>query len=135
MTRVERTVLIPSGHSCPVGAYSPGIAISVAQIDTLAFVSGQVATDAAGNVLCRDDPAGQTHTVFDRLAAVLAEAGGGLENLIAVTIYVTDLSHFAPISAVRDERLGTVAPSSALVQVAGLVEAGCLVEISGIAAL
>lgn len=131
----ERTTLIPEGHSRPVGSYSPGIQLPLTPATSLIFVSGQVATDGAGRVLCPDDPAGQTRIVFDRISAVLAQAGGGLEALVAVTIYVADLSHFAAISGVRNKMLGTRAPASTLVQVAGLVEKGCLVEISGVAAL
>jgi 2-iminobutanoate/2-iminopropanoate deaminase len=132
LTQVEREILVPKGHSRPVGAYAPGIAIP-ASGRRLVFITGQVATDAQSNVLCPDDPAGQTRVVFDRMAAVLAEAGGTLNDLVSVTIYVTDLRHFDAISGTRNEVLKNAAPSSTLVQVVGLVETGCLVEISGMA--
>jgi 2-iminobutanoate/2-iminopropanoate deaminase len=133
--RIEKTPLVPDGHSRPVGAYSPGMAVSIPTLSRLVFVTGQVATDYDGNVLCRDDPAEQTRIVFDRIAAVLSEAGGDLSHLLSLTIYVTDLAHFAAVSATRNRILHQSAPASTLVHVAGLVEAGCLVEISGIAAI
>ncbi len=132
LTQVKKDVLIPKGHSKPVGAYAPGIAIPASK-GRLVFITGQVATDALSNVLCPDDPAGQTRVVFDRISAVLTEAGGTLDNLVSITIYVTDLSHFAAISGTRNEILKNVTPTSTLVQVAGLVETGCLVEICGVA--
>ncbi len=131
----DRVPLVPQGHSKPVGKYSPGIALRSEAAGSLVFVSGQVATDEHGRLLHPDDPAGQAEAVFDRIAAVLAAAGLGLGDLVSVTIYVRDLAaNFAPVSAVRNARLSEPGPSSAFVGVAALVEDGCLVEISGIAA-
>ncbi len=127
--------LIPKGHSKPVGAYSPGTAFPVKPGAKLVFVTGQVATDAEGNVLCPNDPAGQTRVVFERIEAVLAEAGGDLSSLVSITIFLTDLAHFKAVSGTRNEILGEIAPSSTLVQVAGLVETGCLVEINAVGAI
>jgi 2-iminobutanoate/2-iminopropanoate deaminase len=128
-----RIPLLPAGHSKPVGSYSPGIAVT-GSVDKLVFVSGQVASDDTGRMLHPDDPAGQAEVVFDRIEAVLGEAGLGLADLVSLTIYLVDLpANFATVSAVRNRRLSQPGPSSAFVGVAGLVEAGCLVEISGIA--
>jgi enamine deaminase RidA (YjgF/YER057c/UK114 family) len=133
-----RIPLLPQGHSKPVGKYSPGIAVAGGASgagQSLVFVSGQVATDGGGRVLHPSDPAGQAGVVFDRIEAVLAEAGLGLADLVSLTIYLLDLpANFAAVSAVRNARLSEPGPSSAFVGVATLVEAGCLVEISGIAA-
>lgn len=126
-----RKALIPDGHSKPVGRYSPGIAVQGGQ---LVFVSGQVSTDENGTVLKPGDAAGQTEVVFDRIAQVLAAAGATLADLVSLVIYVVDVRRdFPAISGVRNRLLSDPAPSSTLVEVASLVEDGCLVEISGIA--
>ncbi|HST47199.1 RidA family protein [Jatrophihabitans sp.] len=131
----DRIPLVPAGHSKPVGRYSPGIALRSEVAGSLVFVSGQVATDEHGRLLHPGDAAGQAGVVFDRLAAVLAAADLELADLVSLTIYVCDLAaNFAAVSAVRNARLSEPGPSSAFVGVAALVEAGCLVEISGIAA-
>ncbi|HEV2888164.1 MAG TPA: RidA family protein [Jatrophihabitans sp.] len=130
-----RIPLVPAGHSKPVGKYSPGIALRSEAAGELVFVSGQVSTDAHGRLLHPGDAGGQAGVVFDRIAAVLAAAGLGLADLVSLTIYVRDLrSNFAAVSAVRNARLGEPGPSSAFLGVAELVEDGCLVEISGVAA-
>lgn len=129
----ERTRLTPAGHSRPVGSYSPGICVPLQGASRLVFVSGQVATDASGNVLCPSDAGGQTRVVFERIVAVLREAGAGLEDLVSLTIYLRDLSHFSQVSDVRNEVLADKVPSSTLVEVSGLAEEGCLVEISAVA--
>jgi 2-iminobutanoate/2-iminopropanoate deaminase len=126
--------LLPDGHSKPIARYSPGIAVALGGPRQLVFVSGQVATDEAGAVCCPGDAGGQTEIVFDRMAQVLAAAGGRLSDLVNVTVYVADVARdFAAISAVRNRLLGDPAPASALVEVSRLAESGCLVEISGIA--
>jgi enamine deaminase RidA (YjgF/YER057c/UK114 family) len=130
-----RNALIPAGHSKPVGKYSPGIALRSEAAGSLVFLSGQVATDAHGAMLHPGDAGGQAEVVFDRLAAVLDAAGLGLGDLVSLTIYVRDLgSNFDAVSAVRNARLSEPGPSSAFLGVQDLVEDGCLVEISGVAA-
>ncbi len=128
----ERTRLPPANHSKPVGSYSPGIAIPLQGADRSIFVSGQVPTDAAGNVLCRSDAGGRTRVVFERIVSVLQEAGAGLKDLVSLTTYLRDLSQFAQVSSVCNEILGDTVPSSTLVEVSGLAEDGCLVEISAV---
>lgn len=132
---MTRTPLVPTGHSKPVGRYSPGIALRSEAAGSLVFLSGQVATDEHGRMLHPGDAGRQAEVVFDRLAAVLEAAGLTLGDLVSVTIYVRDLrSHFAAVSAVRNARLSEPGPASAFVGVLDLVEDGCLVEISGVAA-
>jgi 2-iminobutanoate/2-iminopropanoate deaminase len=128
------TQLVPEGHSRPVGRYSPGLFLDLSAVDGLVFVSGQVATNEKGEVLGRDDPAAQTEVVFERIAQVLAGAGAGLPDVVALTIYLADIARdFAGVSAVRDRILPDPPPSSTLVEVSRLAEDGCLVEISAIA--
>jgi 2-iminobutanoate/2-iminopropanoate deaminase len=126
--------LHPAGHSKPIGSYSAGIAAPLPGAGWLVFVSGQVATDAAGEVLGPGDAGAQAEIVFDRIERVLAAAGGDLRDLVSLVIYLSDVARdFDQVSAVRDRVLGDPPPSSTLVEVARLAEPGCLVEISGVA--
>ena len=130
----QRSALIPEGHSKPIGRYSPGVRVQVSGDSSLVFVSGQVATDSQGKVLAAGDPGGQARVVFERLAQVLAAAGGSLADLVSVTVYLTDVeADFAAVSAVRNEVLSEPPPASVLVEVSRLAEPGCLVEIAGLA--
>ncbi|MEM5368738.1 RidA family protein [Paraburkholderia azotifigens] len=131
----HRQILLPPGHSKPIGRYSPGLAVSVSREFRLVFVSGQVATDSRGCVVGLDDPARQTEEVFARIARVLAQAGGRLSDLVSVVIYLKNIDDFAKVSAVRNRLLCDPAPASTLVVVDSLAEPGCIVEISGIAVL
>lgn len=130
----DATALIPVGHSKPIGRYSPGIAVGVPAGARLVFVSGQVATDDTGTVLCPDDAGGQATVVFDRIAEVVSSSGASLSDLVSLVIYLVDVRRdFAAVSAVRNTVLGEPAPASTLVEVSRLAEPGCLVEISAVA--
>jgi 2-iminobutanoate/2-iminopropanoate deaminase len=133
---IDRTALVPRGHSKPIGKYSPGIAVTLGAGSRLVFVSGQIATAHDGTVLAPGDAAGQAEIVFERISQVLARAGGDLSNLTSLVIYLTDvIGDFAAVSGVRNRVLAAPAPSSTLVEVSRLAEPGCLVEISGTAVL
>ena len=128
--------LVPAGHSKPVGRYSPGVAVAVPAGTRLVFVSGQVATDEHGRVTAPDDAGRQAEVAFDRIGQVLATPGGGLSDVVSLVIYLVDVSRdFTAVSAVRNRILGEPAPASTLVEVSRLVEPGCRVEISAVAAV
>lgn len=132
---VDRTALVPKSHSRPIGKYSPGVALMTSTASRWVFLSGQVAIDANGKVLGRNNPAEQAEFVFERLRRVLAEADGGLGDLVSLVIYLVDVKHFDAVSAVRNRILSDPAPASTLVVVSHLAESECLVEISGVAVL
>ena len=60
----------------------------------LVFVSGQAALDSGGNLVGIGDFDAQARQAFENLQSVLAAAGSGLEKVIKVTIYLTDMSNF-----------------------------------------
>lgn len=123
---------IPAGHSKPIGRYSPAVSATLGAGDRVIHVSGQVATDHLGNVLCRDDPGGQAEVVFARLSETLTAAGASLSDVLSVTIFLTERAHFAAISEVRNRIFRDHAPASTLV-IAQLMESGCLLEINAVA--
>ncbi|HVK20206.1 MAG TPA: RidA family protein [Actinokineospora sp.] len=129
----DRTLLHPPGHSRPIGRYSAGVAVDIGAGRVLVAVSGQVATDDEGKTLGVGDPAAQAEVVFQRLSAVLDAAGGSVADLVSVIIYLTDITHFPAISAVRDRVFADSAPASTLVEVSRLADPDHLVEISGTA--
>ena len=100
-------------------------------------VSGQGPVDPATNeYLYPGDVAAQTEQVYRNLARVLEGAGGGLADLVQVTVYLTSRADFDAFNAVRNRVLATQPPpSSTVVVVAGLVVPEHLVEISAVAAV
>lgn len=93
-------------------------------------VSGQVAFDSNGEV--HGSVGEQAHGCFDHIAAVLDRAGAGLEHVVRITVYLTDLTDYAAFSAARAERFAGSLPASSAVQVAGLL-VGATVEVDAVA--
>lgn len=107
----------------------------------LLFLAGQVAKDARGAVVGKGDLVAQFRQVCENLKALVEARGGTLRDIVKLTIYVLDKDQYKAngkaIGAVYREYFGKHFPAMTLVEVKGLydVEAGCAIEIEGIAAL
>ncbi len=99
------------------------------------FVSGQIAVNAAGEVVGVGDIHEQTRQVFRNIGTALSAVGLSYSDLIKITVFLTDMRDLAAFRTVRDEFVDTLnPPASSLVQVAGLVRPESLIEIEAIAA-
>ena len=96
-------------------------------------IAGQIPWDANGQTVAKGDVAGQTRQVFANIGAVLAEAGGTLEDVIKITIFAADIRFRDIINQVRTEVFSPPYPASTQVAVAALVDPDWLVEIEAVA--
>ena len=118
----------------PGWAWDDGLPLAQArQIGNTLYVSGQVAYDAAGQLVGEGDMKAQTRQVFDNIKAVLAAAGAGMKDIIKINTYITDQSKFMDMLEVRKEIFGANPPASTAVVVAGLAFPGLLIEVETIA--
>lgn len=103
---------------------------------TTVYVGGQNAVDETGTVVGADDVAAQTSQVMANLAAALAGAGMGVENLLSVSVLLVAGSDLrAAYDAAAQALAGEGSPPLVAVAiVAGLAVPGALVEVSAIAA-
>ena len=99
----------------------------------LLYVSGIVAVDGAGNLVGDADVVAQTRQVFENMRAVLTAAGCGFEDVVKVTIFLTDVDDRPLINPVRQEVFGATRPASTLVEVPRLAVDGAKVEIECVA--
>jgi reactive intermediate/imine deaminase len=100
----------------------------------LIAVSGQVAWDAEGNVVGRDDVEAQARQVFTNLGTALAAAGADLSNVVKLTVFLTDIGDLATVRRVRNEFVDPAAPpASTLVQVSALVDPALKIEVEALA--
>ncbi len=103
---------------------------------TLVAVSGQIAVDAQGELVGRDDPEAQARQVFANLERCLEAAGASFADVVKLTFYVTDVAHLPAVRAARDAYVDTARPpASSAVQVAGLIRPELLVEVDALAVL
>ena len=122
--------LIPPGMegASQTLALSPGV-LSHGHV----FVTGMTGSDASGAM--PDTAEAQFHNAFDKIAAVLAEAGLDMRAVVEMTSYHIGLrQHFDLFNAVRRRYLADPFPAWTAVEVAGLRREGALVEIRAIAA-
>ncbi len=98
-------------------------------------VSGQVAQDATGAVMGKGDIRAQPRQVLENIRTVLAGAGGTMDDVARVTVYVTDMSGLAQIHEVRGQYFRRPYPASTLVEVKRLVKPEYLIEIDAVAVI
>ncbi len=108
-----------------IGTYSQAVRSG----DTL-YMSGQIGLDPKTMQMV-DGIDAQIVRVFDNLKAVAAAAGGSLDDAVRVTVYLTDLAHFARVNEVMAEYFRQPYPARAAVGVASLPR-GALVEVDAV---
>ena len=123
------TTLDIPGLAPPVGPYS-----HATQVGELIFVSGLLALDAEGAVVGPGDAAAQAEHIFATLGQILNGLGADFAHVAKLTFFLVNLDDRAALSAVRKRVFGDHRPASTLVQVAGLIGQGTLLEIEAVVA-
>jgi reactive intermediate/imine deaminase len=120
-----KTVIHTNDAPAAIGTYSQAVRAGDA-----IYVSGQIGLDPASLQLVEGiEP--QIHRVFRNLEAIARAAGSGLERCVRMTVYLTDLAHFAKVNEIMAQYVPQPYPSRAAVGVASLPR-GALVEIDAI---
>jgi reactive intermediate/imine deaminase len=96
-------------------------------------VSGIVAVDAEGRLVGDDDVVAQTRQVLKNMRAVLEAGGCSFDDVVKVTVFLTDIDDRPSINPVRQEVFGDTRPASTLVEVPRLAVEGAKVEIECVA--
>ena len=126
---MSKQVINPSSMPAPSG-YS----YAVKKSGTPLYVSGQVALDGAGKLVGAGDAAAQTEQVFRNLKTVVEAAGGTMQDIVKLTIYVTDAAYRPAIVAARQKHFPDGQyPASTYVVISGLAVPELLVEVEAIA--
>ena len=120
-------IVEPSGH------FSQAIAIEAK--GRLVFLSGMTARRPDGTIAGIGDIEAQTRQVCENLKSAVEAAGGTLDDICRVDVYVRNMEHFDKIHKVRREYFKAPAPASTMVEVTKMVSAEYLIEISAIAVL
>jgi reactive intermediate/imine deaminase len=111
-----------------IGTYSQAIRSG----DTV-YLSGQIGLDPATMQMVEGIDA-QIRRVFDNLKAVAAAAGGGLDDAVKLTVYLTDLAHFARVNEIMATYVKQPYPARVAIGVASLPRSA-LVEIDAVMVL
>ena len=98
-----------------IGTYSQAI-----RAGEFVFLSGQIPLDPATMELVGGDFEARARRVFDNLTAVAAAAGGRLDQIVKLTVYLTDLDNFAAVNRVMEDYFAVPYPARAALGVASL---------------
>ncbi len=112
-----------------IGTYSQAI-----NAGGLVFLSGQIPLDPATMEIVDGDFEARARRVFDNLKAVTEAAGGSLDQIVKLTIYLTDLGNFATVNEVMTDYFAEPYPARAALGVAALPK-GTDVEAEAVLAL
>ena len=115
----------PSGHFSQ--------AISIEAKGKLVFISGMTARKADGTIAGIGDIEAQTRQVCENIKAAVEAAGGTMDDVCRVDVYVRNMEHFESIHKVRREYFKSPAPASTMVEVSKFTSPDYLIEINAIA--
>ena len=118
-------------YSAPsaIGTYSQAV-----RSGQFVFLSGQIPLDPATMEIVAGDFEARARRVFENLKAVAVQAGGDLDNIVKLTIYLTDLDNFATVNTVMADYFQEPYPARAALGVASLPK-GADVEAEAILAV
>ena len=111
----------------PIGPYS-----HLVRCGDMVFLSGQIALDPDTNELVAPDSETEARQIFRNIDAVLSATGCTLNDVVKLTVFVTDLDKFNSVNAIMSEVLSPPYPARSTVQVAALPR-NATIEVEAIA--
>src|SRR5437762_8729948 len=115
----------------PSGVFSHATAIEAK--GRLVFVSGMTARRADGTIAGVGDVEAQTRQVCENIKAAVEAAGGTMDDICRVDVYVRNMEHFDKVHNVRREYFKAPPPASTMVEVTKFTSPDYLIEINAIA--
>lgn len=126
---MAREVFFPYPNNKPNG-FSPA-----ARVGGSVFVSGQVSTDANGELAGAGDAGAQSEQCFKNVEAALTAAGAGWDDVAKITCFLVNAADYPAYAAARQRLFPQNGPASSTVIVSALVRPEYLVEIEAYAVL
>ncbi|RLA24755.1 MAG: RidA family protein [Gammaproteobacteria bacterium] len=109
-----------------IGTYSQAI-----KVGGTVYLSGQIPLDPETMDIVEGDISAHIKRVFDNLTAVAQAAGGELQDIVKLNVFLTDLSHFPIVNEIMGEYFNLPYPARAAVGVAALPK-GVSIEMDAI---
>lgn len=123
---MNKSFIATANAPAAIGIYSQAV-----KVGQTTYLSGQIPLIPNTMVLVEGDIEAEVRQAFINLAAVCEAAGGSLNHLAKVNVFLTDLSHFPVINQIMEEFFDAPYPARAAIGVAELPK-GARVEVDGI---
>lgn len=113
---MTRQIIQTDKAPAAIGPYSQAV-----RAGNTVYFSGQIPLDpATGDIVGAGDVGAQARRAFENLKAVAEAAGGSLDQIVRVGLYLTDLGQFAAVNAVMQEYFQAPFPARSTIEVSGL---------------
>jgi reactive intermediate/imine deaminase len=123
---IMKTIISTDNAPSAIGTYSQAV-----KVNNTVYLSGQIPLIPATMAVVSDDFTEQTHQVFKNIVAVCEAAGGNINDMVKVNIFMMDLANFATVNEVMSQYFSQPYPARAAVQVSRLPK-DVLIEIDGV---
>lgn len=130
---IDRHTTVPGMHRIQVNGNDVFSTVTASRRPKMIFIAGQLASNARGEIVGKDDMRAQLRQVCENLKSALKAVGATFEDVVQTSTFVTDWAKFREAFDVRHEYLGKSLPTSTTVQVSALAHPDYMVEISAIA--
>lgn len=114
-SQLSKQAIYTKKAPAPIGPYSQAV-----KIDNMIYISGQIPIDTKTGELVTGDFYKQANQVMTNLLGITKAAGGTLDDIVKVTVYMTDLSNFAILNKVMVEYFNKPYPARVAIEVKGL---------------
>ncbi len=133
MDNPRRSVINPPEVAAPLKPhYSNAVRVSAGP---LLFIAGQVALDAKGQLVGKGDLRAQAVQVLENIRAILRAAGADMQDVLKLTVYVTEIRAYEDLADIRLRYFPKNGPASAIVEVSRLALPDLMIEIEAVAAV
>ena len=126
---MSRQIIHTDKAPAAIGPYSQAV-----RAGNTVYLSGQIPLDPATGLVVEGGIDAQARRAFDNLVAVCEAAGGSLERIVRLGLYLTDLGEFATVNAVMGEYFNAPFPARSTIEVSGLPR-GVLFEVDAVMVL
>ncbi len=123
---MAKSIIQTDNAPAAIGTYSQAV-----KAGNTVYLSGQIPLVPATMELVSEDFSEQAVQVFENIKAVCDAAGGNINNLVKVNIYLLDLSHFATVNEIMSTYFNQPYPARAAIGIKELPK-GAQIEIDGV---
>ena len=131
MANPRKTAMNPDAVAVPLKPYYSNCVRS--ESGPLLWISGQVALDRAGKLVGKGDLRAQAVQVLENIKAILADSDATMDDIVKVTVYVTDIRAFNDIADIRERYFPKDGPASVICEVSALAWPDFMIEIEAVA--
>jgi reactive intermediate/imine deaminase len=124
-----KTIISTDNAPSAIGTYSQAV-----KVGNTVYLSGQIPLDPKTMEVVGETFAEQAEQVFKNLVAVCEAAGGSIDDMVKVNIFMTDLANFATVNDIMSRYFSQPYPARAAIGVAQLPK-GVAIEIDGVVEL